>query len=175
MTLERSIAGHRVLRLLARGERSDVWLAAGEVVLKVLRAPVPIGQPGLETEALHRARDEHVVELLDVSLGAEGAVLVFPRLSRGSLADLLGRRQSLDAGEAVTVLAPIAGCVSRGSGRRVSIPKEIEAKATMSAIEKPSPAIYSRPARYGSSTSMKAAHMIRPRSTISGICGIAGH
>ncbi len=113
MALERTVAGHRVLRLLARGERSQVWLAAGDVVLKVLSTPVPVGQPGLEAEALHRARGEHVVELLDVSLGAEGAVLVFPRLPRGSLADLLVRRPALDAGEAVTVLAPIAACLAR--------------------------------------------------------------
>jgi len=108
MTVERRMAGHRVLRLLARGERSHVWLAAGDIALKALDGPLPVGQPGLEAEALHRARGEHVVELLDVSLGAAGAVLVFPRLPRGSLADLLVRRPNLDAGEAVTVLAPIA-------------------------------------------------------------------
>ncbi len=113
MTLERTVAGHRVLRLLARGQRSEVWLAAGEIALKVLSNPVSAGRPGLEAEALHRARGEHVVELLDVSLGAEGAVLVFPRLPRGSLADLLVRRTALDPGEAVTVLAPIAACVAR--------------------------------------------------------------
>ena len=72
MTIERTVAGHRVLRLLARGDRSQVWLAAGDLVLKALDAPVPAGQPGREAEALHRARGEHVVELLDVSLGDDG-------------------------------------------------------------------------------------------------------
>ncbi len=113
MTFERTIAGYRVLRLLARGDRSHVWLAAGGTVLKVLDAPVPIEAPGREAEALHRARGDHVVELLDVSLGAEGAVLAFPRLVRGSLSEVLSRRPSLDAGEAVTILAPIATTLNR--------------------------------------------------------------
>lgn len=119
--MERTVAGHRVLRLLARGERSRVWLAANDLVLKELTAPVPVGQPGREGEALHRAQGEHVVELLDISIGARGAVLVFPRLPRGSLADLLRQRQFLDAGEAVTVLAPIASCVARMHAAGVAV------------------------------------------------------
>ncbi len=113
MSLERTVAGHRVLRLLARGARSQVWLAAGDLALKQLDAPVASDQPGREADALHRARGEHVVELVDVSMGAGGVVLVFPRLPRGSLAELLVRRQALDAGEAVTVLAPIAASLAR--------------------------------------------------------------
>ncbi|MEQ1735046.1 MAG: protein kinase, partial [Rhodoglobus sp.] len=113
MTSEPTVAGHKVLRLLASGARSQVWLAAGDIVLKVLTPPVPVAAPGREAEALHRARGEHVVELLDVSLGAGGAVLVFPRLPRGSLAEVLSRRGYLDAGEAVTILAPIATCLTR--------------------------------------------------------------
>ena len=56
MTLERTVAGYRVLRLLAQGERSRVWLAAGDVVLKVLSEPSragPARPPRLM--ALHRA------------------------------------------------------------------------------------------------------------------------
>ncbi|MEO5919589.1 MAG: protein kinase [Pseudolysinimonas sp.] len=113
MTNERTVAGHRILRLLAVGERSRVWLAADGIVLKVLTPPVPIEQPGAEAEALHRARGEHVVELLDFAVGVDGAVLVFPRLARGSLSDLLSVRSALDAGEAVTILAPIATCLAR--------------------------------------------------------------
>jgi hypothetical protein len=66
MSLERTVAGHRVLRLLARGARSQVWLAAGDLALKQLDAPVASDQPGREADALHRARGEHVVELVDV-------------------------------------------------------------------------------------------------------------
>lgn len=113
MTVERMIAGHRVLRLLGRGARSRVWLAPGDLVLKVLSAPVAPDQPGREAQALHRARDEHVVELVDVSVHPDEVVLVHPRLPRGSLAEILAARRGLDAGEAVTILAPIAGALDR--------------------------------------------------------------
>jgi len=112
MDSERVIAGHRVLRLLARGDRSQVWLAAGDIVLKVLDRPLAAGQPGSEARALHAARGEHVVELLDASMSDDEVVLVFPRLPRGSLATLLASGRGLDAGEAVTILAPLAGCLA---------------------------------------------------------------
>ena len=73
----------------------------------------PVDAAGREAEALHRARGEHVVELLDLSVSDAGTVLVFRRLQRGSLAELLTRRAALDAGEAVTILAPIATCLAR--------------------------------------------------------------
>jgi hypothetical protein len=113
MIEERTMAGHRVLRLLAEGARSRVWLAPGDLALKALRPSTVAGQAEIEITALHRAAGEHVVELLDVSQSAEQTVLVFPRLPRGSLAELLTARAGLDAGEAVTVLAPLAGCVAR--------------------------------------------------------------
>jgi hypothetical protein len=120
MTPDHVIAGHRVLRLLARGDRSRVWLAAGDLVLKVLTRPWSLDQPSLEAQALHRARGEHVVELADVSASDESVVLVFPRLPRGSLAELLAARAGLDAGEAVTILAPIAAAVARMHERGVA-------------------------------------------------------
>ena len=113
MTDERTIAGHRVLRLLGRGARSRVWLVPGDLVLKVLVPPIAAGQPGREAQALSRARDEHVVELVDVSVQADGVVLVHPRLPRGSLAEVLAGRRGLDAGEAVTILAPVAAALAR--------------------------------------------------------------
>lgn len=104
------IAGHRVLRRLATGARSHVWLAPGDLVLKVV-------SPGeaviAEAQALERARGAHVVELVDVAVDDEQAVLIFERLPAGSLAQLLAGRAGLDAGEAVTVLAPIAACLAR--------------------------------------------------------------
>jgi len=113
MTLDLMIAGYPALRLLARGGRSRVWLAPDDLVLKVLARALGESQPGLEAEALHRSRSEHVVELVDVSASADEVVLVFPRLPRGSLADVLIARQGLDAGEAVTILAPIAATLAR--------------------------------------------------------------
>jgi serine/threonine protein kinase len=112
VTEERIIAGHRVLRLLGRGTRSSCWLAPGDLVLKVLDAP-GAAVPAVEAEALRRARDEHVIELLDISVRSDEVVLVHPRLPRGSLAALLSARPVLDAGEAVTILAPLAGALAR--------------------------------------------------------------
>jgi hypothetical protein len=112
VTEEQTIAGHRVLRLLGRGTRSTCWLAPGDLVLKVLDSPADAG-PAREARALHRARDEHVIELLDISVRPDEVVFVHPRLPRGSLAALLSARRVLDAGEAVTILAPLAGALAR--------------------------------------------------------------
>jgi hypothetical protein len=90
-----------------------VWLAPHDIVLKTLRSPVEPGQLETEVSALDRAAGEHVIELLDVSQSDEQSVLVFPRLPHGSLAELLSARATLDAGEAVTVLAPVAACLAR--------------------------------------------------------------
>ena len=120
MNSERVVAGHRVLRLLARGDRSQVWLAAGDIVLKVLDQPLAAGQPGSQARALHAARGDHVVELLDASMSDDEVVLVFPRLPRGSLAALLASGQGLDAGEAVTILAPLAACLAGMHGAGVA-------------------------------------------------------
>ncbi|MCU1416892.1 MAG: hypothetical protein JWP32_1066, partial [Schumannella sp.] len=109
VTLDQTIAGYRVLRLLANGTRSRVSLAPGDRVLKVLAGSEVAG----EALALHRARGDHVVALLDAAVDDDGAVLVFPRLPRGSLADVLAGRPGLDAGEAVTVLAPITAALAR--------------------------------------------------------------
>src|SRR5690606_1576163 len=56
---------------------------------------------------------EHVVRLLDVGADENGTVLVLERLPGGSLAELLERRTALAAGEAVTILAPLAATVER--------------------------------------------------------------
>ncbi|HTL41863.1 MAG TPA: protein kinase [Pseudolysinimonas sp.] len=110
MTLDVPIAGIPPLRLLAAGTRSRVWLAPGDRVLKV----VETGAEAIaEATALQRAVGEHVVDLLDVAIDDDEAVLVLPRLPRGSLGQLLERREGLDAGEAVTVLAPIAAGLAR--------------------------------------------------------------
>lgn len=111
MTDERTIAGHRVLRLLGTGERSSCWLAPGDLVLKVLDTSAPPGQPAREAQALHRAAHEHVVALVDISVQPGEVVFVVPRLPRGSLAELLSARRTVDAGEAVTILAPLAAAL----------------------------------------------------------------
>jgi hypothetical protein len=66
----------------------------------------------VEAEVLARVEPPHVVRLLDAATTSSGATcLVLERLERGSLARLLDHRTDLSAGEAVTILAPIAAAL----------------------------------------------------------------
>ena len=117
------LAGYRVLRSLARDDDAEVLLghrsapaspdspdvAARTVALKVFPASdIGWATAMRECAALERARGEHVVDLLDLDADHETIRLIFERLPRGDLAELLRVRARLDAGEAVTLLAPIA-------------------------------------------------------------------
>ncbi|MGB3911021.1 MAG: protein kinase [Pseudolysinimonas sp.] len=108
------VAGHRVLRSAGRGDRTRLLLGFHEartVVLKVAAADDPSASS--EIDALHRATGDHIVSLEDVSVDEHETVLVLERLPNGTLAELLERRGGLDAGEAVTILAPIATTIDR--------------------------------------------------------------
>lgn len=108
------VAGYRVLRSAGRGDRARLLLGFDDgrtVVLKV--SPAGDASAAVEIEALGRASGEHVVELDDVSVNENETVLVLERLPNGTLAELLERRPALDAGEAVTILAPIAATIDR--------------------------------------------------------------
>lgn len=108
------VAGYRVLRSAGRGDRARLLIGfhgTGTVVLKVTSVDDP--RTAAEIEALHRAAGEHVVALRDVSVDEHETVLVLERLPNGTLAELLERRGALDAGEAVTILAPIATTLDR--------------------------------------------------------------
>lgn len=108
------VAGYRVLRTAARGTRCRLLVGHHEgdtVVLKIADADDPAF--GLEAEALSRAAGEHVVRLLDAAADHERAVLVLERLGGGTLGELLDRRGVLSAGEAVTILAPVAIAIDR--------------------------------------------------------------
>jgi hypothetical protein len=108
------VAGYRVLRSAGRGDRARLLLGFDDgrtVVLKVTASDDPCR--GVEIEALHRAAGEHVVALEDVSVDEHDAVLVLERLPNGTLAELLEHRGGLDAGEAVTILAPLATTIDR--------------------------------------------------------------
>ena len=108
------VAGHRVLRRAARGARSRLFLGHADGVTAVLKVCAPDDpRVPLELAALDRAAGEHVVALLDVAADETGAVLVLERLPGGTLADLLERRATLAAGEAVTILAPLAATIDR--------------------------------------------------------------
>jgi eukaryotic-like serine/threonine-protein kinase len=87
--------------------------------LKLYHPHVPLDSIDSELRALSLAEHAHVVQLRD--LGRDGArrpVAVLERLEPGGLALLLSQRGELAAGEAVTILAPLASAVEalRASG-----------------------------------------------------------
>jgi hypothetical protein len=108
------IAGYRVLRTAGHGDRAALFVGFDDgetVVLKVTRRDD--NAVHREVEALQRAAGDHVVGLRDVESDARQVVLVLDRLPRGTLGELLDRRASLEAGEAVTILAPLATTIAR--------------------------------------------------------------
>ena len=117
-----SLGGYRLVRKLGEGPRAEVFLAhplrdhadALPAAIKVTRAGVDPASVLAEASALTRAVGNHVVALLDVAPGPGVAhALILDRLAGGSLARLLRDRSRLRAGEAITILAPLAGAVSR--------------------------------------------------------------
>lgn len=116
---ENTVAGFRLVRKLGSGSRADVYLghAGGAeprtAALKLFRPEVPLASIDAELRALGAASHAHTVQLRDLSGGADGRpVLVLERLELGSLAQLLSQRGQLTAGEAVTILAPLAAAVT---------------------------------------------------------------
>jgi serine/threonine protein kinase len=117
ITTPTTLAGFRLVRRLGTGTRAEVFLGVAvddssglprTAALKVFRPDLPREDAGRELESLGRASLPHVVRLLDVSLGPSGLpLLILDRIGRGSLAALLAERQSIEAGEAVTILAPL--------------------------------------------------------------------
>lgn len=108
------VAGYRVLRTAGHGDRARLLLGFDEgrtVVLKVAAVDDPAVT--VEIDALSRAAGDHVVVLDDVASDARESVLVLERLPGGTLTELLERRGALDAGEAVTILAPLVLTLDR--------------------------------------------------------------
>lgn len=117
--LEETVAGFRLVRKLGSGSRADVYLghAGGAeprtAAIKIFRPEVPLASIDAELHALGAAGHAHTVQLRDLSGGTDGRpVLVLERLELGSLAQLLAQRGQLAAGEAVTILAPLAAAVT---------------------------------------------------------------
>ncbi|MET1044789.1 MAG: protein kinase [Microbacteriaceae bacterium] len=107
------VGGVRVVRRLGAGERAEVYLAVADsdppVALKAFRRWVSDEDIAREMEAMTRVVSEHVVRLLDVASDREGRpCLVLERHPKGSLSELFSSGRPLLAGEAVTVLAPLA-------------------------------------------------------------------
>ncbi len=117
MLHETTTAGYRVLRGLGSGERAEVLLAAGDeepVALKRFLPHVPLERVLHELDAIERIDAPHLPRVLDLATGADGEpVVVLERWSPFTLGALLARRGTISAGEAVTLLAPIAETVER--------------------------------------------------------------
>jgi hypothetical protein len=109
------LAGYRVVRKLATGSRADVYLGAGStgtVAIKAFRPDVSRDSIGVELDALSRLDSPHFVRLVDLSTDADDVpVLILERVRRGSVVTLLRDRDSLERGEVVTLLAPIAAAL----------------------------------------------------------------
>lgn len=125
--LGETIAGYHLVRKLGAGSRAEVFLGhAGEdepriAAIKVFRETVSTESISAEVRALSAADHAHVVQLRDLSSKGDGRpTLVFERLERGSLGQLLASRSSLTAGEAVTILAPVAAAVAALQSSRVA-------------------------------------------------------
>lgn len=129
------IGGFRLVRKLGGGDRADVYLGYGSpsvdasdgehdegdgvlvgapsmVAVKIFRPDVATESISTEVEALIRADHPHAVRLLDLATTpAAVPTLIMERLTNGSLEALLDSRVDLLAGEAVTILAPVAHAV----------------------------------------------------------------
>lgn len=134
------VAGYRLIRRLGEGGSAEVWLghkrgdaevvapdglvrggaepgysiARGDsVAIKLFRERVASGRIDAEIEALSRQRSRHVVRLLDLATDSEGrSALIVQRLHPGGLPRLISAQRTLRAGEAVTVLAPLASTLA---------------------------------------------------------------
>ncbi|WAB83297.1 hypothetical protein OVN20_09465 [Microcella daejeonensis] len=111
-----SLGGYRVVRRLGGGSTAAVLLARGggsSVALRCYREGVPDSRIDAEVESLGRVRSRHLATLLDLATGVDGRpVPVLDAVIGPTLEELLRRRSgSLDPGEAVTVLAPLAELV----------------------------------------------------------------
>lgn len=114
------LGGYRVVRKLGEGARAEVLLGLADdaegapVALKVYRPGVTVDAVLVEIEALHRAAGPHVQKLLDVAAAGDGMpVLVLERLTSGGLERELRSRAQFAAGEAITILAPLAEALAR--------------------------------------------------------------
>ncbi|MCU1524892.1 MAG: hypothetical protein JWO18_1786 [Microbacteriaceae bacterium] len=124
------VGGYRLVRKLGEGERAEVYLghagpgepadAERTAAIKVYRSTTSVDSIDEEIEALARSSSRHLLALRDLAIAPNGyPSLVLPRLGSSSLARLVETRSSLEAGEVVTALAPIAAAV--GELHRVGV------------------------------------------------------
>ncbi|GAA3613613.1 hypothetical protein GCM10022199_17050 [Marihabitans asiaticum] len=115
------VPGYRVMAQVGRGSTATVWRARrvsddSLVALKVLHAEAD-EQALREHAVLQSDAGEHVVRVHDCVAGqGEGGpvtVLVLDWMAGGSLSDVMAGRGFLNAGETVTVVAPLATALGR--------------------------------------------------------------
>ncbi|MCU1546362.1 MAG: hypothetical protein JWP30_1462, partial [Homoserinimonas sp.] len=127
-----TVGGYNLVRELGSGDRARVFLGRsatpslaadalhGTVAVKVFRPDIDLSTIDDEIAALIRTQSKHVVQLLDLSTHLDGApILILQRLVPGGLSQLLMTRQFVAAGEAVTILAPLAEAI--GLAHRVGV------------------------------------------------------
>jgi len=113
------VPGYALTELIGRGASSTVWSArsagSGELVAVKVTSPTAqdpdhvAGVAAREQAILRRVSSEHVVRLHEAVPLEDGSVaLVLGLADAGSLQDLVTIRGSLDVGEVVTILTPIA-------------------------------------------------------------------
>ncbi|MCU1597118.1 MAG: hypothetical protein JWQ47_857 [Glaciihabitans sp.] len=122
-----TLGGYRLVRKLGAGSRADVYLGVGRgetAALKIFRPSTPRADIGRELDALGRISaavadageatgTAHCVRLVDVATAASGLpAAILARVVRGSAAQLLRERQSIELGEAVTLIAPVVAAMS---------------------------------------------------------------
>jgi serine/threonine protein kinase len=126
-----TLGGYRLVRKLGAGSRADVYLGVGSgeaAALKIFRTSTPRADIGRELDALCRISaapapaiadaaattgPAHCVRLVDVATAASGLpAAILARVVRGSAAQLLRERESIELGEAVTLIAPVVGAMA---------------------------------------------------------------
>ncbi|PRY70309.1 protein kinase-like protein [Glaciihabitans tibetensis] len=115
-----TLVGFRLVRKLGSGTRADVFLAVSDapgptesVALKLFHPATDASSIAAEVDALARVDHAHCVRLKDFATVDDGrSILVLSRVPRGSVARLIGLRGQLNPGEAVTIVAPIAGALA---------------------------------------------------------------
>jgi len=108
------VGGYSLVRRLGEGVTASVFLGVAGTPDAPLTAAVKVYRAGgragdREVEALGRVTHPHALALRDIATAPGGSVcLLLERLELGSLATLLAERSTIAAGEAVTILVPVA-------------------------------------------------------------------
>jgi hypothetical protein len=116
------VGGYRLVRRLGIGDGCEVFLGIAPsgaddahdhtVAIKVFQPLIDPDGIGAEIDALSRLRHQHTLRIIDVAVAPTGSpCLVLERLSAGSLSGLIRDGLPLAAGEAVTILAPLASAM----------------------------------------------------------------